>query len=374
MLIGSIKQKVPSKKYQNVAVALLLIVVICLGLILRPNAMAATQSELRERSRQLQAEIVANNAKVIEYRKQAATLQSKLNQLNAEIAGVNAQIELTNVRIAELSAELERTQLELERQKELLRASMRALYKKGGASTLELLVASDSFTQFINDQEYLERLKGAIQESTNKVIELKQQIQRQQEEQKVLLEQLKGQRETLAAKQEEQRVLLEYTKGEQSRYQGAVNALKAEQAAVNTQLAPAGVDYTKTTEYPWARHEPWTFNGCSPDPWSMCKRHCVSYTAWKVAQTGRNMPYWGGRGNANEWDDNARSEGIPVDGNPRAGDIAISNSGFYGHAMFVEAVLPDGRIHVSQFNYELRGMYSEMTINNGSLVFIHFPY
>lgn len=334
---------------------------------------AATRSELQAQSRALQAQINENNAKALEYKLQAATLESKLNQLKVEIISVNAQIELTTVKIAELQADLEKAQAELERQKGLLKASMRALYKKGGASTVELLAASDSFSQFINDQEYLDRLKSAIQESAEKVIQLKQQIQKQQEEQKELLVQQNEQKAALDSKKQEQQFLLDQTRGEQKRYTAAAEELRRQQALINVQLNPSGADYTQTTSYPWANIEPWNFDSCYVDPWGMCKRQCVSYTAWAVARSGRDMPYWGGRGNANEWDNNARAAGIPVDGNPRAGDVAISNSGFYGHAMYVEAVLPDGRIHVSQFNYELRGKYSEMTIPKGNLVFIHFP-
>jgi surface antigen len=104
----------------------------------------------------------------------------------------------------------------------------------------------------------------------------------------------------------------------------------------------------------------------------MYMRQCVSYTAWKVAASGRHMPYWGGIGNANQWDDNARRAGIPTDGSPRVGDVAISNSGYYGHAMYVEAVFGDGTIYVSQYNASWTGTYSEARINKGSLVFIHF--
>jgi surface antigen len=88
------------------------------------------------------------------------------------------------------------------------------------------------------------------------------------------------------------------------------------------------------------------------------------------------MPGWGwsARGNANQWDDNARAAGIPVDGSPRAGDVAISNSGFYGHAMYVESVNGDGTINISQYNANLDGRYSvRYNLNPAGLVFIHFP-
>jgi surface antigen len=85
------------------------------------------------------------------------------------------------------------------------------------------------------------------------------------------------------------------------------------------------------------------------------------------------MPYWGGRGNANQWDDNAIAAGIPTDSSPRAGDVAIKNSGTYGHAMYVNSVNSDGTINISQYNADWNGTYSTATISPSGLVFIHFP-
>jgi surface antigen len=85
------------------------------------------------------------------------------------------------------------------------------------------------------------------------------------------------------------------------------------------------------------------------------------------------MPYWGGIGNANQWDDNARRAGIPVDTNPQAGDVAIKNSQPYGHAMYVESVNGDGTINISQYNANLNGQFSRAyNVNPAGLVFIHF--
>jgi len=122
--------------------------------------------------------------------------------------------------------------------------------------------------------------------------------------------------------------------------------------------------------YPWA-DVPFPSDGV--DPWGMFYRQCVSYTAWKVAHSGRHMPNWGGYGNANQWDDNAIAQGIPVDTNPRVGDVAVQNGGTFGHVMYVEAVNPDGTIYISQMNYDLQGNYSEMTRSAAGLVFVHFP-
>jgi len=109
------------------------------------------------------------------------------------------------------------------------------------------------------------------------------------------------------------------------------------------------------------------------DNWGMFNRECVSYTAWKVASTGRYMPYWGGVGNANEWPSDARAAGIPVDSSPRAGDIAIAFWGSFGHAMYVDSVNGDGTINISQYNWDYHGTYSEIYhFNAAGLAFIHF--
>ena len=79
----------------------------------------------------------------------------------------------------------------------------------------------------------------------------------------------------------------------------------------------------------------------------------------------------GGRGNANQWDDNARAMGLTVDNNPTPGSIAVSNSGFYGHTMYVEAV-NGNQIYVQQYNQQLNGQYSEGWRYTTGLVFIHF--
>ena len=152
----------------------------------------------------------------------------------------------------------------------------------------------------------------------------------------------------------------------------AAEKLAAEQKAQAEKLAAEALQKARGlrgTEYPWANA---SYYSQSPDSWGMYKRQCVSYAAWKIASSGRVMPYWGGRGNARNWDDNAKQAGIPIDTTPRVGDIAVQNSGYYGHVMFVEDVHADGTISISQYNADCAGHYSEDRINIQGLTFIHF--
>lgn len=107
------------------------------------------------------------------------------------------------------------------------------------------------------------------------------------------------------------------------------------------------------------------------DNWGFYNRQSTSYAAFKVSQSGRVMPY--GFGTAKQWPANAMSRGIPVDTTPQAGSVAININGFYGHAMYVEAVLSDGSMRVSE--YDGSGSYGERTItpDPASYRFVHFP-
>ena len=106
------------------------------------------------------------------------------------------------------------------------------------------------------------------------------------------------------------------------------------------------------------------------DDWGMYNRECVSYTAYRVAMSGRRMPY--GFGDANRWPMAAKISGINVDMSPRAGDVAIHLDNNHGHSMYVEAVNADGTLNVSQYNKNKTGTYSEETIGREGLVFVHF--
>ncbi len=198
---------------------------------------AETIKELQQKSEQLQSQIDANNTQISELSKQAESLQGKISELSAEISKAANEIELTQVKLDQLRQRLIETEAELERQKGLLKASLRALYERRDASTVELLVASDSFSEFISEQEYLARLQSSIKDSAEKVIVLKQQIETEKLQQEDLLKKQQEQKTVLAAKKQEQQTILEQTQGQESRYREIVSSQLQELEKAEAQLA-----------------------------------------------------------------------------------------------------------------------------------------
>jgi surface antigen len=157
---------------------------------------------------------------------------------------------------------------------------------------------------------------------------------------------------------------------EQLQQQAYVNALLAAQFSANRGLGGTAVAGDASHGgYPanWDN----TSQDSSLDSWGMYNRECVSYAAWKVYQAYGDMPYWGGVGNANQWVRDAQKAGIPTGTAPAVHSVAISMRGYYGHAMWVEAV-SGNNIYVSQYNYDLHGHYSEMWVDGSNFTYIYF--
>jgi len=177
-----------------------------------------TIQSLGNKTTSLQQEIDANYIKIKELATSERDLKSKLEQINLEISQANSEIQLTGLKIDELDITLDSTQKDLANQRALLKANIRALYKSGGASDLEVLVSSESFSEYVNDQSYLQKIKEGIQISAFSVIKTKQDIELQRFTQKALFKRQDAQRQTLVTRQADLSKLLADTKGEQAKY------------------------------------------------------------------------------------------------------------------------------------------------------------
>lgn len=327
------------------------------------NALEAENGQHQNNSNQLSME--------------AASLDDAINRLQAEIDAKQATINQHQAEVEQLKAEIIAAEIELAKQKRVLGETIKTMYLEGDISTVEMLATSKDLSDFFDKQQYRESVRTKVKNTVDKITQLKLDLNTKKEKtEKLIAEQQELKNQLLGQRGEKDR-LLAMTQNEKNQVDQAIRGnnakiadLRRQQIAANARFIGSGGGAPCGGGYPgkWCNVPKDTVL----DSWGMWNRECVSYTAFKVWQSGRYMPYWGGRGNANRWDDNARAAGIPVDDNPRAGDVAISNSGFYGHAMYVESVNANGTINISQYNASWDGEYSTRTISPGGLVFIHF--
>ncbi len=356
-------------------VMLIMTAIITAGIVI-PSFVSANTIEQQIQS--LQNENTTLRASSQSLTTEAASIEAVAAELQSEITALETQINDNRIKQVNLQTEIADAEAKLAEQRRLLGENIKTMYLEGDISTLEMLASSGTIGDFVDQQQYRLTIEERISEMHTQVTALVDQLSAQ----KIALDNAIADQAAiqtqLSAQRAEQARLLALNEQERSNLSKEVQAnnaqvveLRRQQAIENARLFRNGTIKTvDSSGYPYANVQP--FPNAIVDPWGMYMRQCVSYTAWKVAASGRHMPYWGGFGNANRWAVNARRAGIPVDRTPRVGDVAVSLAGYYGHVMYVEAVYGDGTILISQYNAAWDGKYSEARIPVGNLEFIHF--
>lgn len=336
-------------------------------------------------ARDFDAEIRAVQRQIDQYAAEASrlsaeadTLQNKVAQYNSEKAAMQSQIDLTQAEHDQLVVEIKDTEEKILENQNTIGKIIADMYVDDDISPLEMLASSRTIADYVDKQTQRSSSRDSLSVKVKETKALKVELEDKKELVKQKLDDLTNQRNVLAAKEAEQQSLLDSTRGQEVAYQQLSaegkakrdSIMREQQAAIDAAMRAAGGGGHAVAGDPNKGGYPANLansNYYAPvvDPWGMYSRQCVSYTAWKVYQKNGNMPYWGGVGNANQWPDNARRAGIPVNRTPRAGSVGVIMAGQYGHVVWVEGVNPNGTINVSQYNYFNAGgpgwgHYSEM--------------
>jgi surface antigen len=324
---------------------------------------------------QQQATAAAAQSNISTYQQQVAAYQ-------AQAAAIYGQIRVNNVKAQQLTAQINDAETKLQNQKMVLSANLKQMYLDSGVTPLEMLASSQTIGDYMDKQQYQDKVKDKIQTSMSSIVTLQTQLKQQQSDVAQVIQSERAQADQVAQLQSQANALLAVAASDAAAANASVvqsnaqiSSLKAQQAAAIAAASRhisggGGGSSAGCGGYPstWCTAS----QDSLTDSWGMYNRECVSYAAWAASvRFGHDVPYWGGRGNAKQWPGNARAAGIPVDNSPRVGDVAIYMGGTYGHAMIVESV-NGSTVRVSSFNGDGTGHYSVDDWPVSSLQFIHF--
>lgn len=331
----------------------------------------------------------------------AGTLQEALDQLNGQIAGIQAQIAESQKKHAELVQKIEDTNRLIEKNREALGEILADIYVDDQISPLEMLASSDNIGDFIDKQAQRATLRQGLNDRIKEIKELQKKLEEDKKSVENVLKDQESQQAQLASKQAEQQQLITETRNDQSVYSGLaaernaqVGQLQQQQLKSNCE-AFGGIWQGGTCAQPVRSSggtsggggvipAPSSGNGGYPaqwanaprgayvDNWGLYTRECVSYVAWKVANSGRYVPHFAGAGHAYQWPSTLARHGIAQGSTPKAGAAAVMYGGPYGHVMYVESVNGDGTITVSDYNLGVDGLYRYYTRSASGLVYIYF--
>lgn len=200
------------------------------------EVLASRGSDLRQRINRLERQISANEEKAEEFEERAETLEGEIARLNGQITRLNNRIELTQLKLAELGEKLKQTREELAHQTEILREALRQSYIAGDIRTLELVVNSDNFSDFFDQKEYLDRIRTTINESAQKIADLEEQLEKQEQEQKDLLAQQEEQKSAREGVRRDKQAVLNETRGEEAKYRSIVSKIERQKRQAEAEL------------------------------------------------------------------------------------------------------------------------------------------
>ncbi len=145
-------------------------------------------------------------------------------------------------------------------------------------------------------------------------------------------------------------------------------------------MAPSTKAIAAGDDYPYQHavacgDSAWCINGRWYSDWGFAYRNCTDFVAWRMRNTN-GVDFFntmgGGRwGNANQWDDNARRLGYPVNGTPAPGAIAQTDAGTWGHVAWVESVNGDGTVTIEEYNANYTGAYRKRVVAVDAFQYIH---
>lgn len=318
---------------------------------------------------------------------QADDYRSKVAELQAQISALQTQINLNQAEFNKVTASIADNQVRLDQQKTVLAANIKSMYLDSSVTPLEMLASSNNFSDFLDQQQYQDKIKSKIQDAMSQIEALQKALEGQRAQLTEILADQKGQQQQLANTQAQMNQLLAVAEQNAAAADQSVRDSNAKIADLRAQQAAAiaaashHVSFAGRSGGAGGACDIGQGNGGYPmswcnapqdslvDSWGMYSRECVSYAAWAANDRGHYVPY--GLGNANQWPGGARARGIAVDGTPEVGNVAIWMGGTYGHAMIVEKVT-GSTVIVSSMNADNAGHFSYDSWPISSLYFIHF--
>ncbi len=108
---------------------------------------------------------------------EVAIYDGKIQQIQLQIQATQMQIDVQNTQITDINGQIATKEADLKIQKESLREQLKVIYENSNTSTLELIASSNSFSDFVDQTEYLQTMQLKTKETIGQIKNLRQQLE-----------------------------------------------------------------------------------------------------------------------------------------------------------------------------------------------------
>jgi murein DD-endopeptidase MepM/ murein hydrolase activator NlpD len=189
-------------------------------------------------------------SKIQTKRNEALTIKNQLGSLSDQVDQTKLKLELKRKEIQGVSLEIQETEqrinakeAEVNQQKEKISEFIRLLYQKNQKSGVEILLATDAFSEFFDEAQYLETIEEDLEVILKKMKAVKEKLEDEhkdleskREELNNLRDQLTGTQVSLEEKVTAKNVILEATEADEGKFQALLKQVRAEQAQINNDI------------------------------------------------------------------------------------------------------------------------------------------
>ena len=221
------------------------------------GVIGSTAEELQERIRSAEERIKALQQQAGEYKTEiskhqheAESLQVQVQEFNTQIQAVEYQIALTEQEMAAVRLYIERTTLEINKNQVLIEQKrtqiaelFRAIYRQSDKSVVELVLETDTLSDFFDYIQAQENIQEAIRDRIEALQKLQEQLEEKraallvdQERLEKLEQELDAQNQILAQQRQTQQDLLTQTRNNQRNYERLLQNVKSQEKALNEEI------------------------------------------------------------------------------------------------------------------------------------------
>ncbi|MBL7155423.1 MAG: C39 family peptidase [Candidatus Portnoybacteria bacterium] len=218
------------KRFLIILIVLILPLISQGGLIDEINQQIKEQedkrAELERQAQEYQEIINQKQGEIKSLKNQIAIFNARINKLQIEINITEDDIVQTKLEILQLEYGIDQTGEDITEQKSHLAKIIQTIAEYDQTSQLEIILASEDFSDFFNQIAYLDNLQNGVKEKVDQLKLLKEKLGQDKESKEAkkerletLKNQLNQQKWSLASQRKSKETLLNYTRGEEDKYQ-----------------------------------------------------------------------------------------------------------------------------------------------------------
>ncbi|MEF9916793.1 MAG: peptidoglycan DD-metalloendopeptidase family protein [Lachnospiraceae bacterium] len=202
-------------KKTNKIISFLMIMILCFGTVMPVSATSV--DEAQKKAQDLEAEKQAAET-------QKSGLAAQLNTIVSDMQKAKEKLTVKETEIETVENELVQSKIEEHSQYESMKKRIRYMYENGNVEFIEILLDSQSITDFLNKAEYVKQISSYDRQMLVQFQKLVQTVATKETELKEEYKQLKTCQEELTAKQTEVETLMSQKSTEISQLQGEIGA------------------------------------------------------------------------------------------------------------------------------------------------------